>query len=85
MAHYERFIAAGERLGLPHDYMVEKDKELYNLIQESQMESDLVSQGYSSKLAEQVRLEYNYQFQEFFEDVFGEDTWDDRHEIYPQE
>lgn len=64
--------------------ILEADRRLFDLNERYHEEKAAFEAGATDKTLEQITFEKNMELQDFWEDTFGEDTWDDRHEIMPR-
>jgi hypothetical protein len=88
--HYPRFIEEGEKWAKEHDLDISKetleeaDERLYTINQAFYDDRLMIENNLSNRTLDEIRYEHTLRLQELFEDTFGEDAFDDRHEIYSE-
>jgi hypothetical protein len=89
--HYPRFIEQAEKwmnenpeYRISNEALVHADERFYNINQAFYDDKLMIENNLSEKSMDEIVFEHTLRLQEFFEDTFGEDAWDDRHEIYTE-
>lgn len=89
MPYYPRFITSAEtwirdhpELEITREQLEEADQRLFDINQAFYDDRLMFENNISSMTMDEIKFKHNILLQEFFEDYFGEDGWDDRHEIY---
>lgn len=85
--HYDKLVVAmieqgftPEEIGAADDKLFEVNQEYY---EDKRIHDELVDNGIEpDKTMEQIEYEHTQHLQDFFEDTWGEDAWDERHELY---
>lgn len=81
--HYPKLEASMQKLGFTPEEIQTADERLFTLNQEYYADKALWERGRGNFASlDSIMKNHNAELQEFWEDTFGEDTWDDRHEIY---
>lgn len=87
MANYPRFEQAMRDYEGKHfseEEIAEADQELFDINQAYYIDKEMWEANLHEEFTtlEQIEHKHEAYLQDFFEDTFGEDAWDDRHEIY---
>jgi hypothetical protein len=83
--HYPRLVdSILENTNLTYQQALDADHRMWRIKQEAYKDTKEIEAGTSDKTFDQVQHEDVARMQDFFEDVYGEDTWDDRHELYAE-
>lgn len=92
MAKYPRFIESAEKwlsehpdIHVTREELEYADERFFRINQAYYDDMLLLENHLTTKSKAEITFEHTIRMQEMFEDTFGEDAWDDRHEIYTQE
>jgi hypothetical protein len=81
--NYPYFVEKAMERGISEERALEADERLHELKGMTLDDKIAFQRGEITKTWDEIKFEDKARVQAFWEDLFGDDSWDDRHIIYP--